>query len=81
MHTTNTTEFILGFIRFYVPCSSTLMEEYEMLSGVREYHEYHEYQRVWMAYSGWQPSSMAAMGEEPRCERERPQNPMDPMLL
>ena len=39
-HTTNTTEFILGFIRFYVPCSSTLiMEEYEMLSCVRGYHE------------------------------------------
>ena len=39
---------------------------------------YHEYQRVWMAHSGWQPSSMAAVGEVLRCERERPRNPMDP---
>ena len=35
MHTTNTTEFILGFIRFYVLCLSTLItEKYEMLSYV-----------------------------------------------
>ena len=34
-HTTNTTEFILRLIRFYVPCLSTLiMEEYETLSCV-----------------------------------------------
>ena len=50
MHTANTTEFIPGFITFYIPCSSTLIiEEYEMLSCVRGYNEY---QRVWMAVVG-----------------------------
>ena len=53
MHTTNTTtEFILGFVRFYILCSGTLiMEEYETLSCACGYHEY---QRVWMERSGWQ---------------------------
>ena len=79
MHTTNTIEFILEFIRFYVPCSSTLiMEEYETLSCVCGYHEY---QRVWMARSGWRPNLMVEVGEELRCERERPRNPMDPYAV
>ena len=39
-----------------------------MLSCVRGYHEY---QRIWMA----------AVGEELWCERERPQNPMDPYAV
>ena len=38
---------------------------------------YHEYQRVWMVRSGWRP----AVGEELRCERERPQNPADPYAV
>ena len=68
-HTTNTIEVILGFIRFYVPCSSALMmEEYETLSCVRRYHDY---QRVWIA----------AVGEELWCERERPENPTDPNVI
>ena len=67
MHTTNTTEFILGFIRFYVLCSSTLiMEEYD--SCVRGYNEY---QRVWMV----------AVGKELWRERERSRNPMDPYAV
>ena len=44
------------------------MEEYETPSCVRGYHEY---QRVWMA----------TVGEELRCERERPRNPMDPYAV
>ena len=39
-----------------------------MLSCVRRYHEN---QRVWMA----------EVGEELRCERERPRNPMDPYAV
>ena len=42
---------------------------------------YHEYQRVWMARLGWRPSSMAEVGEELWCERERPQNPLDPYAV
>ena len=58
--TINATGFILGFIRFYIPCSSTLiMEEYDTLSCIRGY------QRVWMA----------AVREQLWNERERPQNP------
>ena len=44
------------------------MEEYEILNCVRGYHEY---QRIWTA----------TMGEELRCERERPQNPRDPYAI
>ena len=65
MHATNA-KFILGFIRFYVPCSSTLiMEEYKTLSCV---HGYHEYQ-------------MAVVEKEFWCERERPRNPRDPYAV
>ena len=64
MHTTNTTEFIFGFIRFYVPCSSTLiMEEYKTLSCV---HGYHEYQ-----------SLDGGSGGRTSVRRERPRNPTD----
>ena len=71
MHTTNTTEFI----RFHVPCSSTLiMEEYEILTVASCVHGYHEHQRVfiWCARDG-----RSQVGEELRCKMERPQNPMD----
>ena len=44
------------------------MEEYETLSCVCGYHEY---QSVWMV----------AVGEDLRCERERPQNPTDPYVV
>ena len=44
------------------------MEEYETLSCVCGYNEY---QRVWMA----------EVGEELRCERERPRNPTDPYAV
>ena len=50
------------------------MEEYKTLSCVQGYHEY---QRVWMAHSGWRQ----CQGEEFWCERERPQNPMDPYAV
>ena len=42
---------------------------------------YHEYQRVLMARLGWRPSSVAAVGEELWCERERLQNPTDPCAV
>ena len=47
-----------------------------MLSCV---HGYHEYQRV--CQSGWRARRMTAVGEELWCERERPQNPMDPYAV
>ena len=69
MHTTNTTGFIIGFYQILLSVLEYLiMEEYETLSCVREYHEY---QSVWRV----------AVGEELHFEREILRNPMDPYAV
>ena len=70
MHTTNTADLILRFIRFYIPCLSTLvMKEYETLGCVCVYHEYQSLDGTFQ---------MVAVREALGCEWERPRNSTDP---